>query len=88
MADSERAHEDARLRSFVMRCYPEVSIARIDVRRNDADLVTMTIHTARPDLVIGPGGQKVEEVRRVLEQKSGCKLQIDVLHEAAGGSHD
>ena len=79
MAENDQDQEDVRLRSFVQKCYPDAAIAQIDIQRDAADLVTLTIHTATPGTIMGSRGQKVETVRAALEQKSGRKMQINVV---------
>jgi small subunit ribosomal protein S3 len=79
MAENDQEQEDVRLRSFVQRCYPDATIAQIDIQRDEADLVTLTIHTATPGTIFGSSGQKVETVRAALEEKSGKKMQINVV---------
>jgi small subunit ribosomal protein S3 len=51
----------------------------VDIQRDEAELVTLTIHTATPGAIIGARGQKVETVRAALEEKSGKKVQINVI---------
>jgi small subunit ribosomal protein S3 len=79
MAENDHEQEDVRLRSFIQRCYPDAAITQVDIRRDEADLVTLTIHTATPGAIMGARGQKVETVRAALEEKSGKKMQINVV---------
>jgi small subunit ribosomal protein S3 len=79
MAENDKDQEDVRLRSFIEKCYPDATIAQVDIQRDEADHVTLTIHTATPGTIMGPRGQKVETVRAALEEKSGKKMQINVV---------
>ena len=79
MAENDQEQEDVRLRSFIQRCYPDAAIAQVDVRRDEAERVTLMIHTATPATIMGARGQKVETVRAALEDNSGKKMQIDVV---------
>ena len=54
-----RLHQDLNLREFILHELPDASISRVEIDRN-ANLVTVTIHTAKPGIVIGRGGAKVE----------------------------
>jgi small subunit ribosomal protein S3 len=69
--------EDLRLRRVIMQRYPEAGIARIEIERS-AQEVGVTIWTARPGIVIGRQGQRVEELRRDLEALTGGKLRLNV----------
>ena len=45
---------------------PEAGISKVEIERW-ANEVIVTVHTARPGIVIGRGGQRVDELRRSLE---------------------
>jgi len=49
----------------------------VEVDRN-ANLVTVTIHTAKPGIVIGRGGAKVEDLRNALEHFSGGRVRVNI----------
>lgn len=55
--------EDLQIRNLISDSYPDAGISRVDIERSNND-VTITIHTARPGIVIGRGGQRVEELRK------------------------
>lgn len=60
-------HEDIRIRQSIQKTLGDASISKVDIDRN-ANQVSVTIHTAKPGIVIGRGGQKVEELRNRLEK--------------------
>jgi small subunit ribosomal protein S3 len=64
---AELFHEDVRIRNAIQKTLGDASISKIDIDRN-ANQVSVTIHTAKPGIVIGRGGQKVEELRNRLER--------------------
>jgi len=72
-----RLHQDIELRNLVLRELRDASISRIEIDRN-ANLVTVTIHTAKPGIVIGRGGQKVEELRNRLERLTGGRVRVNI----------
>ncbi len=72
-----RLHQDLDLRAFVLRELPDASISHVEIDRN-ANLVTITIHTAKPGIVIGRGGQKVEELRNSLERHTGGRVRLNI----------
>ena len=72
-----RLHHDIQLRSFILRELHDASISHVEIDRN-ANLVTVTIHTAKPGIVIGRGGQKVEELRGSLEAVSGGRVRVNI----------
>jgi len=56
---------------------PDAGISRIEIDRN-ANLVTVTVHTAKPGIVIGRGGARVEELRNSLEQLTGGRVRVNI----------
>ena len=74
---TSRLHQDLDLRRFVLTELPDASISHVEIDRN-ANLVTVTIHTAKPGIVIGRGGAKVEELRNTLEKHSGARVRVNI----------
>jgi len=73
----DQVHEDRRLRQMVTQRLSEASIAMVELERS-ANQVSVTIHTAKPGIVIGRGGQKVEELRQALERESAKKVRLNI----------
>ena len=69
--------EDLRLRQAVLTRFPEAGVARVEIERS-AQEVTVTIWTARPGIVIGRQGQRVEEVRQSLEALTERTVRVSV----------
>lgn len=74
---TRKLHEDIRLREFILKQLPDASISRTEIDRN-ANLVSVTIHTAKPGIVIGRGGAKVEELRNALERVTGGRVRVNI----------
>jgi len=73
----EFLHEDLKLRAAIQSKYAEASISSVDIERQ-ANKVSVTIHTARPGIVIGRGGQRVDEMRLFLENLIGKRIQLNI----------
>ncbi len=70
--------EDVKLRRAVQSKYNDAGISLVEIERQ-ANKVGVTIHTSRPGIVIGRGGQRVEEMRQYLEGVlGGKKIQLDI----------
>jgi small subunit ribosomal protein S3 len=69
--------EDIKLRNAVMSKYQEAAISKVDIDRQ-ANEVSITVHTARPGIVIGRGGQRVDEMRQFLEKLIGKKVRLNI----------
>jgi small subunit ribosomal protein S3 len=74
---SEYLLEDYKLRKHVRSRYTEAGISLVEIERQ-ANKVSVTIHTARPGIVIGRGGQRVDEMRKELEGIIGKKVQLNI----------
>ncbi len=74
---AEFIQEDNKLREYIKAKYPEAAISLVEIDRQAKD-VTITLHTARPGIVIGRGGQRVDEMRQNLEGLIGKKLRLNI----------
>jgi len=74
---AEALQEDMKLRKAIQTKYTDASISRVDIERQ-AKEVAVTIFTARPGIVIGRGGQRVEEMRQQLERVTGKKIRLNI----------
>ncbi len=70
--------EDLKLRQAIQSKYVEAGISQVEIDRQ-ANKISVTIYTARPGIVIGRGGQRVEEMRLHLESLIGKRVQLNIL---------
>ena len=80
---SDRAYkdlvkEDLAIRSGIRARLRDAAISRIDIERSTSQ-VTVTIHTAKPGVVIGKGGAKVEELRQRLGKTTGKVVKVNIF---------
>ena len=75
---AEFLHEDLKLRQAIQSIGAEAAISDVEIERQ-ANKVAVTIHTARPGVVIGRGGQRVDELRLRLEGLVGKRIQLNIL---------
>ena len=73
----DRLRADIDLRAHILDLLPDAGISRIEIDRN-ANLVTVTVHTAKPGIVIGRGGARVEELRGSLEELTGGRVRVNI----------
>ncbi len=74
---TELLHADLAIRAAIKKMLPDAGISRVEIERN-ASQVTVSIHTARPGIVIGRGGQRVDELRTGLEKLTGHKVRVNI----------
>ena len=72
-----KLHEDIILRNYISNRLNHASISRIEISRTPKR-VTVTIHTARPGIVIGRGGTEVEQLKTEIKKFVGYDVNINV----------
>jgi len=71
-------HEDLAMRRLIMGRLRNAGIARIETERSSNAQMTVTIHTAKPGIVIGKGGASVDQLREDLEKQFGNRVRISI----------
>ena len=69
--------EDLDIRNLVDDKYKDADISNVETDRGSNQL-SVTVYTAKPGIVIGRGGQRVDEMRALLEKKTGKKVQLNI----------
>ena len=71
-------HEDLEMRRIILARLRNAGIAKIDTERSSNAQLTVTIHTAKPGIVIGKGGSSVDQLREDLEKRFGNRVRISI----------
>ena len=75
---SNDLEEDLKIRKYIFHRLPNAGISKIEIARSSKK-VTVTIHTARPGIVIGRGGEEVNQLKKELRQLTGKKdAQVNI----------
>ena len=74
---AKKLHEDIIIRNYISSRLSRASIANIEISRT-AKKVVVTVHTARPGIVIGRGGSEVESLKKELRKLMTYDVQINV----------
>ena len=69
--------EDQNIRKYVEARIPKGGISKIVIERT-LKRITLTIHTARPGVVIGKGGAEVDKIKEELKKITGKDVQINI----------
>lgn len=69
--------EDHKIRQFLKKKLYASGISRIEIERA-SDRVKVIVHTAKPGVVIGKGGQEIEHTRQELDKLTGKRVMIDI----------
>ena len=71
-------HEDLAIRKFIQKELADASVSTIEIVRA-VNKVIVSLHTAKPGMVIGKGGSEVEKLRNQLNQLTGKRVHINIV---------
>ncbi|HHY22236.1 MAG TPA: 30S ribosomal protein S3 [Bacilli bacterium] len=71
-------HEDIKIREYIEKRLKDASVSKVEIERA-ANRINITIHTAKPGMVIGKGGSEVEALRKSLNQLTGKRVHINIF---------
>ncbi len=74
---SDKLIEDQNIRQYVIARIPKGGISKIVIERT-LKRITLTVHTARPGVVIGKGGAEVDKIKEELKKITGKDVQINI----------
>lgn len=75
---AEYLHEDLRIRKFIASKLADAAVSTVEIERA-ANRVNVSIHTAKPGMVIGKGGAEVENLRKELNKLTGKRVHINIV---------
>lgn len=74
---SEKLVEDYEIRKYIDARLPRGGVSKVVIERT-IKRITLTIHTARPGVVIGKGGAEVDRLKEELKKLTGKDVQINI----------
>ena len=75
---SEKLVEDYKIREYLTARLAKASISKIVIERT-LKLITVTVNTARPGIIIGKGGQEVDKLKEELKKITSKEVQINIF---------
>jgi len=75
---ADKLVEDDKIRKYLMVRLAKGGVAKIVIERT-LKLITVTVHTARPGIVIGKGGQEVDKLKEELKKITKKDVQINIF---------
>lgn len=76
-AYAEKLYTDLKVREFILKKLAQASVSRIEIER-PAQTARITIHTARPGIVIGKKGEDVEKLRKEIFLMMAVPVHINI----------
>lgn len=70
-------HEDLKIRTFIKKKLYSAGVPLVEIERT-ANRLKVTIHTAKPGIVIGRGGTEVESLRKAIEKLTGRQVNLNI----------
>ena len=70
--------EDQKIRKYLKKTLYGAGVPKIEIERS-ADTVTIFLHCARPGVVIGKGGEQIEQYRLAVEKLIGKKVKLNIV---------
>jgi small subunit ribosomal protein S3 len=70
--------EDSKIRQYLLARLPKGNISKIVIERT-LKLITVTINTSRPGIIIGKGGKEVDKLREELKKITKKEVQINIF---------
>jgi small subunit ribosomal protein S3 len=71
--------EDYQIRQIINKELANASVSHIEIERAAANQVSVTVHTAKPGIVIGKSGEKVDRLRTQLEAKTKKRVRLNIM---------
>jgi small subunit ribosomal protein S3 len=75
---SDKLVEDHKIRKYIHARIPKGGISKVVIERT-LKRITLTVHTARPGVVIGKGGAEVDKLKEELKKLTGKDVQINIF---------
>ncbi len=75
---ADKIVEDERIRDYLNARLAKASISKIVIERT-LKLITVTVNTARPGIIIGKGGQEVDKLKEELKKITSKEVQINIF---------
>ncbi len=73
----DKLAEDSNIRKYIHARLSKASVSRVIIERT-LKLITVTVTTARPGIIIGKGGQEVDKLKEELKKITGKEVQINI----------
>lgn len=71
-------HLDVSIRKYLQKVFKGLGVAKVELQTTPGT-VNLVIHAAKPGLIIGQQGSKIDELREKLEKEFGIKFGINVI---------
>ena len=75
-----KLNNDIKIREFLLKTLSDAAVSSIDIERRK-DKVEVKIHTAKPGVIIGRGGEDIEKLRNALKRQVNEEIYVTIIEE-------
>ena len=75
---SKYLENDMKIRKFLDKKLKDASISKVEIERNNKK-TELTIHTSKPGIIIGRGGEEIEKLKKEISTLVGENVQISIV---------
>ena len=75
---AEMLHEDLRIREFLLDRLAQAGVSKVVIER-PAKKARITVHTARPGVIIGKKGADIEKLRQDISKMTGSEVHVNIV---------
>ena len=77
---AKKLNNDIKIREYLIKNLSDAAVSSIEIERKK-DKVEVKIHTAKPGVIIGRGGEDIEKLRKSLKKVSGEDVYVTIIEE-------
>ena len=75
---SKYLENDIKIRKFVTKNLKDAAVSKVEIERNKKR-TEVIIHTAKPGIIIGRGGEEIEKIKKAMSKMVGEDVQISIV---------
>lgn len=77
---SVKLNNDIKIREYLLKKLNDAAVSSVEIERRK-DKVEVKIHTAKPGVVIGRGGEDIEKLRNALKREVNEEIYVSIIEE-------
>ena len=75
-----KLNNDIKIREYLLKTLSDAAVSSIEIERRK-DKVEVKIHTAKPGVIIGRGGEDIEKLKKALKKQANEEIYVSIIEE-------
>ena len=75
---SNYLEKDLKIREYITKNLKDAAVSKVEIERNNKR-TEVIIHTAKPGVIIGRGGEEIEKIKKIMSKMVGEDVQISIV---------